>query len=175
METCPFCEQPVAKTAAQCPQCGAALAHPESVAGRSPALYGTIRREEAAWQSELNALVSRGHKIEAIKLYRERTGTGLKEAKDAVEAVERGEPLLLPGAFISSGTGADADLTDLLRRGQKIEAIKLYRERTGTGLREAKEAVDRLAIQSGVAAEGAGCLGVLLLGGALVGMISRYC
>jgi ribosomal protein L7/L12 len=33
----------------------------------------------------------------------------------------------------------------LLRRGKTIEAIKAYREATGAGLREAKEAVDRLS------------------------------
>jgi ribosomal protein L7/L12 len=33
----------------------------------------------------------------------------------------------------------------LLRRGKTIEAIKVYREATGAGLREAKEAVDRLS------------------------------
>ena len=31
-----------------------------------------------------------------------------------------------------------------LRRGNKIEAIKIYRERTGVGLAEAKEAIDRV-------------------------------
>jgi ribosomal protein L7/L12 len=36
----------------------------------------------------------------------------------------------------------------LLRRGRSIEAIKAYREATGAGLREAKEAVDRLSAQS---------------------------
>ena len=33
--------------------------------------------------------VRAGHKIEAIRRYREETGAGLKEAKDAVEAWER--------------------------------------------------------------------------------------
>jgi ribosomal protein L7/L12 len=37
------------------------------------------------------ALLGRGQKIEAIKLYRRETGLGLKEAKDAVEAIERGQ------------------------------------------------------------------------------------
>jgi ribosomal protein L7/L12 len=32
--------------------------------------------------------VRAGNKIEAIKLYREHTGLGLKESKDAVEALE---------------------------------------------------------------------------------------
>ena len=36
------------------------------------------------------------------------------------------------------------EATDLLKQGRKIEAIKVYRERTGVGLREAKEAVERL-------------------------------
>jgi ribosomal protein L7/L12 len=33
----------------------------------------------------------------------------------------------------------------MLRRGKTIEAIKAYREATGAGLREAKEAVDRIS------------------------------
>jgi ribosomal protein L7/L12 len=32
---------------------------------------------------------------------------------------------------------------EALRRGNKIEAIKLYRELTGVGLAEAKQAIDR--------------------------------
>lgn len=39
--------------------------------------------------SEIAALVARGQKIQAIKRYREYTGTGLREAKEAVEAIER--------------------------------------------------------------------------------------
>ena len=41
----------------------------------------------ADWMSEVHALVASGNKIQAIKVYRERTGVGLKEAKDAVEAL----------------------------------------------------------------------------------------
>ncbi|HEY9286059.1 MAG TPA: ribosomal protein L7/L12 [Pyrinomonadaceae bacterium] len=36
------------------------------------------------------------------------------------------------------------DLEQLLSAGRKIEAIKLVRERTGLGLRDAKDAVERL-------------------------------
>jgi len=39
---------------------------------------------------EIGELVRQGRKIEAIKLYREQTGAGLKEAKDRVEEMERG-------------------------------------------------------------------------------------
>ncbi|MFI2377102.1 hypothetical protein ACH5AO_18795 [Streptomyces sp. NPDC018964] len=36
------------------------------------------------------------------------------------------------------------EILDLVRRGKKIQAIKLYRETTGADLVEAKQAVDRL-------------------------------
>jgi ribosomal protein L7/L12 len=39
---------------------------------------------------------------------------------------------------------------EALRRGNKIEAIKLYRELTGTGLAEAKRAIDELENRLGL-------------------------
>jgi ribosomal protein L7/L12 len=41
--------------------------------------------------------------------------------------------------------GEDPRLLELIQSGQKIEAVKLYRELTGAGLAESKDAVDRLA------------------------------
>ncbi len=63
----------------------------------------------------------------------------------------------------------DSDLTDqivsLLGRGEKIEAVKLYRDQSGCGLKEAKEAVERIGEQNGFrSSSGTGCLGVVLLG-----------
>lgn len=46
------------------------------------------------------------------------------------------------------------DLTDqivrLLGRGEKIEAVKLYQEATRSGLKGAKEAVERIGEQNGI-------------------------
>ena len=39
------------------------------------------------WMTEVRELVARGNKIQAIKVYREHTGLGLKESKDAIEAL----------------------------------------------------------------------------------------
>ncbi len=39
-------------------------------------------------RNQITELLTRGAKIEAIQFYREATGVGLKEAKDAVEAME---------------------------------------------------------------------------------------
>ena len=58
-------------------------------------------------------------------------------------------------------------LREHLFRGQKIEAIKLYRELTDVGLKDAKEEVERLenALRKehpekfSVSAKGKGCLG----------------
>ncbi|MEV6942465.1 ribosomal protein L7/L12 [Streptomyces sp. NPDC051172] len=41
--------------------------------------------EPEPWSDEVNALVRDGRKIQAIKVYREATGAGLKEAKEAVD------------------------------------------------------------------------------------------
>ena len=49
---------------------------------------GIEDRAHAAALSEVKRLAHSGQKIDAIKMYREATGVGLKEAKDAVEAME---------------------------------------------------------------------------------------
>lgn len=96
--------------------------------------------------AEVGHLLGRGRKIEAIKLVRERTGLGLKDAKELVERLESGGET----GEIQAGTRAglpDADLGEVRRalgQGRKIEAIKLVRERTGMGLKEAKDFVESL-------------------------------
>ena len=107
---------------------------------------------------EVLALVREGRKIQAIKLYRERTGVGLREAKGAVEALQSGQPLPAPQA--PSGDLVQ-DTIECLRRDGKIQAIKLWRERTGQGLRESKESVEEIVrshnVQVNAASESSGC------------------
>jgi ribosomal protein L7/L12 len=88
-----------------------------------------------------------GRKIEAIKVYRELTGKGLAESKEAVEQMERdGFPALsnTPPAGNNALDVAqlEEEVRELLGRNNKIEAIKIVRERTALGLKEAKDAVD---------------------------------
>ncbi|MCU1441245.1 MAG: hypothetical protein JWP85_2242 [Rhodoglobus sp.] len=52
------------------------------------------------------------------------------------------------GQLDAAGIPADGsypDVVDAITAGNKIEAIKHYRERTGVGLKEAKDAVEALA------------------------------
>ena len=61
---------------------------------------------------------------------------GLLERKLDAVLQHLGVPLAEPGF---------EDVENHLRHGNKIKAIKAYRERTGAGLKEAKDAVERMA------------------------------
>ncbi|MBN2001795.1 MAG: ribosomal protein L7/L12 [Anaerolineae bacterium] len=112
-----------------------------------PTLVGSVSPE---LRDSLLDLVNNRRKIEAIKVLRDHTGLGLKEAKDYVEA-------LGAGATPSGSLRADAaesvpeevrsTVIEMLNNRRKIEAIKLVREATGWGLKEAKDFVD--TIESG--------------------------
>ncbi|MBX3177560.1 MAG: ribosomal protein L7/L12 [Candidatus Hydrogenedentes bacterium] len=65
-------------------------------------------------------------------------------------------------------------MTEAIFAGRKIEAIKIYKEATGTGLKESKEFVEDLERQLRAecperfaAGAKAGCGAVVLLGGAI--------
>lgn len=95
-------------------------------------------------------LMAAGNKIEAIKLYRQATGLGLAEAKEAVEAIEAGRSVSLSvtsaqGSALDQNPAAILAVKALLQAGNKIEAIKVYRQLTGMGLKEAKDAVEAMA------------------------------
>jgi len=93
--------------------------------------------------SDIRDLMRSGRKIEAIKRYRELTGAGLKEAKDAVEAPDFLAPPPPPPA-ISDDHPRMADVRAFVAAGRKVDAIKLYRELTGLGLKESKDAIDKM-------------------------------
>jgi ribosomal protein L7/L12 len=154
MPPCDFCNAAVAAGSKSCPKCGAAILADDTADAPGAASPST--------EADLASLVRQGLKIEAIKRYRAQTGLGLAEAKAAVEAIERGEkPHPAPGAVPPNDV--DADLWDLLKKGEKIQAIKLYRERTGAGLAEAKRAVEAIGRQHGIPMQGAGCASMALL------------
>jgi ribosomal protein L7/L12 len=95
-------------------------------------------------QDAIEAL-SRGEKILAVKLVREQTGLGLKEAKDLVEwHMARATRSAASDSARPASPGIPAGVQEALAAGNKIEAIKRFREQTGVGLKEAKDAVERL-------------------------------
>ncbi len=84
-----------------------------------------------------------GQTIEAIKRLRQSSGLGLKEAKDRIDAYQQGKPMQTTAS--ASGTTLPASVQAALSTGNKIEAIKLLREQTGLGLKEAKDAVEAMS------------------------------
>jgi hypothetical protein len=91
MTKCPFCDHRNPENATECEACKAPLKKdiPTNVA---PA-QGSQENEEVnapepgSLEDEILSLLKGRKKIEAIKLYREKTNSGLKKAKDFVEAL----------------------------------------------------------------------------------------
>ncbi|HTK55276.1 MAG TPA: ribosomal protein L7/L12 [Gemmatimonadales bacterium] len=95
-------------------------------------------------------LLAQDQRIAAIHLTRKVTGLGLKESKDLVEAMARGEQVSfdqLPDTGLDGLLAAakDGQVHALLRQGDKIGAIKRWRALTGASLAEAHDAIETLA------------------------------
>ncbi len=118
----------------------------------SPVAPPRARQDERALDTLVRDLLAQDQKIQAVKLVRERTGWGLKEAKDYVDAHERGRPLVDLGSAPTAAPDGDLadDVRDLVSQGQTIHAVKLVRERTGWGLKEAKDYVDAIRAERGL-------------------------
>jgi ribosomal protein L7/L12 len=110
-------------------------------------------------EHQVRALLDDGQKIAAVKLYKDQTGVGLAEAKAAVEAFEAG--VGQPSSPGETDGDLEAELLRLLGRGDKLEAIKFYKDRKGVSLREAKQVVESLAARHRLETQRGGCLGVV--------------
>lgn len=118
------------------------------------------QERDRTFEGELRSLVSAGQRVEAVQRYRERTGASMKEAGDAVTALAREQ-----GITQRESDSVEWDVISLLERGQKLQAVKFYRERMGSGLKEATDAVEQIAAEHGVHSPGGiGCLSVIGLG-----------
>lgn len=155
---CPTCGAPLqydggSDRSIRCTHCGNTVVVPEEFQHASEAAsatpqpldLGKLLAQAGQW-GDLAQLVKDGRKIEAIKRYREMTGVGLKEAKDAIEELEAGRMVTFAQNVVSRGSTSVsmAQVQAALEAGNKIEAIKLYREMTGLGLKEAKDAIEAM-------------------------------
>lgn len=141
MTRCAKCNSDVPFDRGQCPQCGA-----------------TVGGAASELECEVRSLLAQERKIEAVKLYRERTGTNLLEAKNAVEAIEAGA--IPPPA---DGSDLESELMRHLRKGETLAAVALYSQRKGVSQVDAEQAIELLAAKAGLESRRAGCLGVLAI------------
>jgi ribosomal protein L7/L12 len=118
-------------------------------------------------QEVLN-LLGQGQKLVAVKLIKESTTLGLKESKDLADLLYENlgseailEQVLTPflpffekkqeiipqqaSQNTEFGTKVSMDtILDLIRKGKKIEAVKLVKDTDGLGLKESKDIVEAI-------------------------------
>jgi ribosomal protein L7/L12 len=120
----------------------------QSATARQIAAYEQIPpppiRLDPATYDEIRTLLDNGQKIQAIRRYREVTHAGLREAKDAVEALEAGA-LAMPPALdpaLEHDIRATLQAGDALLQESKRDAVAYYRDRTGGSEEEARQVVE---------------------------------
>ncbi len=113
--------------------------------------------------SQLRDELSNRRKLAAVKLYKEWAECSLLEAKNFVESLADGN--------VATGdqTGSNLDdrvmdrILDALQKGNKLEAVKLYKESSGLSLMESKKFIEKLMSELGVEdSKGSGCAGMIL-------------
>ena len=105
----------------------------------------TVMDWDAINDEVVQAALARRNKIEAIKRYRQLTGQGLKDSKDAIDYV-----LLHPDERPDKKKKAaydaqDADIRDLIQAGRLDEAVEIYQKFAGVDSYTARDAVDEIA------------------------------
>jgi ribosomal protein L7/L12 len=86
-----------------------------------------------------------GQLVEAIKIVREETGLSLADAKALVERELKTGGHSEAGRFAARPTASTMPVGAVaeLQRGHLIGAIRAYRDSNGTGLKDAKEAIEK--------------------------------
>lgn len=110
---CPNCAAPLDYNGGSdytitCPFCSSSVIVPAELRTESAATFSLTNLPDIVGQAqnlaEMARLIRAGKKIEAIKMYRQIFGVGLKQAKDAVEKMERGEPVSLSSVTMATPT-----------------------------------------------------------------------
>ncbi len=110
--------------------------------------------------AEIRSELQAGRKLAAVKLYKEWTGSSLVAAKNYVESLPAGTAV----ADLVGGIEAHQmdRILDAIQQGNKLEAVKLYRESSGLNLMESKKFIEGLMKELGIE-DRPGCGAAVLL------------
>lgn len=141
---CPTCSAPLDPPAPntrmmKCPYCGASAMLTERRGHREVTAAQDRRTDDVA---EVVRLLRAGRKIEAVRAYHERFGVGLKEAKDAVDRIEAGQPAgAVPAASPRGALGCVLVAIVLATGVAGLVAWLVGRSEPGTGASAAAEEI----------------------------------
>jgi len=165
---CPNCSAPLdipegCGSIINCPTCYTLLVHTEDSLVKHPNPAGvarSLRENQPRTQDEIDHKVEfikemalAGNKIVAVNALRDVFKIDKNKAQELVDAMARDELVdtsLLPPVSQAVKTYPALDpillqkLLELVRKGEKIEAIKLFRQETGAGLKNARDVIDLL-------------------------------
>ncbi len=99
---------------------------------------------------KVNELLKQGRKLEAVKIISENKKIDLKTAKDIVDKIAASKSEDLVNLNFSETKKGNLEfvlvkVTELVKQGSKLEAVKIIRENTTIDLKTAKDIVDKIA------------------------------
>ena len=140
---CPACGAPLdadgTSAVVRCKFCGATSMLPGAHPGQAPGA--------AAGLDEIRQLAGDGNLVEAIRRYRQAYGVDEVEARNALETLQSGRQATAAAPGMRAPDELTQALEEVQRRlkaGDKIGAIKVYREHYDVGLERAKYAVEQI-------------------------------
>jgi ribosomal protein L7/L12/outer membrane protein assembly factor BamB len=166
--SCPNCSAPLdldrdGSATIKCPYCSTSVIIPAELRLRKldePSSLEKVNTYNSRSDLDLTGIIQSiqekavaGDEIEAIRILRSTFVIGLKDAKDLVEAIQRGEEvdirdleLVKPPSIHSASLDPSSmnRMMELILSGNKIEAIRLFRQSTGAGLTDSRDAVDAI-------------------------------
>lgn len=122
--TCPNCSAPLDyegdDPTLRCPYCNSSVIVPDSLRSPGPGPTGSpLAGSGTPWVGgallspmmrlrEVAENIRSGNKVEAVRIYRETFSVGLSEAREAVESLAAGRPVLMPGSTMIGEPSIDA-------------------------------------------------------------------
>ena len=121
---------------------------------------GAKTKKVSPLKAQCIAHIQAGEKLQAVKVYKEAKGVSLAEAKDVIDRLA--EKLQAEGSMqyeaanieqptethdhsaLESDGSLEERCLELIKSGNILQAVKLYKDESGAGLKEAKDMIDSM-------------------------------